>query len=98
MEIMKKVIKEVSEETGTPIEIVEAAAKAQFGFARQVMQEGEMHDVLLHGLGRFRVKDGRLNHIIKSLIKRIKKGHVPKNEGLRRLSELWKIKQKRIKK
>jgi hypothetical protein len=98
MEMMKKVIKEVSEETGTPIEIVEAAAKAQFGFARKVMQEGEMHDVLLHGLGRFRVKDGRLNHIIKNLIKRIKRGNVGRDEGIQRLSELWKIKQKRIKK
>ncbi len=97
MEIMKKVIKEISEETGTPIDIVEAAAKAQFGYARRVMQEGEMHDVLLHGLGRFRVKDGRLNHIIKNLIKRIKKGHVKRDEGMQRLTELWKIKQKRIK-
>jgi len=95
---MKKVIKEISEETGTPIDIVEAAAKAQFGFARKVMQEGELHDVLLHGLGRFRVKNGRLDHLIKSLIKRIKKGNVPRKEGMRRLSELWKIKQKRIKK
>jgi len=98
MEIMKKVIKEISEETGTPIDIVEAAARAQFGFARKVMQEGEMHDVLLHGLGRFRVKDGRLSHIIKNLIKRIKKGHVQREEGMKRLAELWKIRQKRIKK
>ena len=98
MDLMKKVIKEISEETGTPIDIVEAAAKAQFGYARKVMQEGEMHDVLLHGLGRFRVKNGRLGHIIKNLIKRIKKGHVSRKEGLSRLTDLWKIKQKRIKK
>ena len=98
MEIMKKVIKEISEETGTPIDIVEAAARAQFGYARKVMQEGEMHDVLLHGLGRFKVKNGRLNHIIKNLIKRIKKGHVKRDEGMKRLAELWQVRQKRIKK
>ena len=34
----------------------------------------------------------------KNLIKRIKKGHVKRDEGMKRLAELWQVRQKRIKK
>ena len=68
-----KYYKIISEETGLSEIKIDIIVKHQFAFLKRKMQEDGLQGVLLHGLGTFRARRGRIDFLIKKLIWRLRK-------------------------
>ena len=85
--------KEISEVTGISPVIVELIATHQYSYLKKQMQDPELPGILLHGLGTFRARRGRIDFLIKKLIWRIRKKSGNELELKKKISYLWTIRR-----
>ena len=72
--------------------IVEHVVRHQFSFLQKSLENSKLPSILLHRLGTFKVKNGRLDFLIRNLESKIEKGKIDKNAGIKELEKLLKIK------
>ena len=70
MQKLQEFIKDLADKLNLPIFVVEDIIDHQFEFLKTSMQKEDIPDVYLKNLGRFRVKKGRLDWLIKNLEKK----------------------------
>jgi len=92
---ISKIYEEISEETGLPVPLIRHIVQHQFSFVRKTMQNGLLDNILLHNFGSFKVKKGRVDFLIRSLIKKIRKGTLDYEKGVEEIRKLWKIRKKK---
>ncbi len=93
MDDTSKIYEKISEETGLPVPLVRHIVQHQFSFVRKTMQDGLLNDILLHNFGSFKVKKGRIDFLIRSLIRKIRKGTIEYEKGIEEIRKLWKIRK-----
>ena len=69
MRKLQEFIKSLAEEKNLSIFAVESVIKHQFMFLKKCMQNDNLSDIYIKNLGRFKVKKGRLDWMIKYLEK-----------------------------
>jgi nucleoid DNA-binding protein len=92
---MQKGYEKIAEDLGVPKPLVEYVVRHQFNYAREVMTNGLLDNVLLHNFGTFKAKKARLDSLIKSLIKNIRSGKLDRTKGTIEITRLWKARQKK---
>lgn len=85
--------KQISEETGVSKVLVEIIATHQYSYLKKQMQDPELPGVLLHGLGTFRARRGRIDFLIKKLIWRIRKKSGNDLELKEKIRYLWAVRR-----
>ena len=90
-----KIYEEISKETGLPVPLIRHIVQHQFSFVRKTMQDGLLDNILLHNFGSFKVKKGRIDFLIRSLIKKIRKGTIDYEKGVEEIRKLWEIRKKK---
>tara|TARA_Y100000593_G_C4135684_1_gene249619 strand:+ start:146 stop:439 length:294 start_codon:yes stop_codon:yes gene_type:complete len=85
--------KKISEETGVSKVLVEIIATHQYSYLKKQMQNPELPGVLLHGLGTFRARRGRIDFLIKKLIWRIRKKSGNELELKEKIRYLWAVRR-----
>jgi hypothetical protein len=90
-----KLYEEISKETGLPVLLIRHIVQHQFSFVRKTMQNGLLDNILLHNFGSFKVKKGRIDFLIRSLIKKIRKGTMDYTKGTQEIKKLWEIRKKK---
>ena len=91
-----KLYKKVSEKLEVPIPVVEYVVRHQFSFVRKTMQNNLLNNILLHNFGTFKVKKQRIEFLIRSIIRKMRKGNIPYIEGVEEIKKLWEIRKKKI--
>ena len=97
-QILLGLYKKIAKEYGISKYIVEHIVRHQFNFVKKSLESSELPAILLHRLGTFRVKDGRLDFIIRNLISKIKTNKIDREEGIKEVTNLLKIRHERRKK
>ena len=59
------------------------------------MQEKDLNTILVHGLGRFKVKEGRLDWMMKNIASKLEQGKISGPEAKAQLGKLNNIKRER---
>lgn len=95
MDDTSKLYEEISKETGLPVPLIRHIVQHQFSFVRKTMQNGLLDNILLHNFGSFKVKKGRIDFLIRSLIKKIRKGTMDYTKGTQEIKKLWEIRKKK---
>jgi len=90
-----KIYEEIRIETGLPVPLIRHIVQHQFSFFRKTMQDGLLDNILLHNFGSFKVKKGRIDFLIRSLIKKIRKGTLDYEKGVEEIRKLWEIRKKK---
>ena len=90
-----KIYEEISKETGLPVPLIRHIVQHQFSFVRKTMQNGLLDNILLHNFGSFKVKKGRIDFLIRSLIKKIRKGTLDYEKGVEEIRKLWAIRKRK---
>ena len=96
--ILSELYKEIAKEYGISKYVVEHVVRHQFNFLKKSLENPKLPAILLHRLGTFKVKNGRLDFIIRTLISKIKKNKIDREEGIKEVTNLLKIRNERRKK
>lgn len=88
-----KYYKIISEETGLSEIKIDIIVKHQFAFLKKTMQSDGLSGILLHGLGTFRARRGRIDFLIKKLIWRIRKKSGDELELKEKIRYLWAVRK-----
>ena len=85
----------ISKELEIPKVLVEVVVNHQFRFLKKEMQSTSLSSVLLHGLGTFRPRRGRVEFLIKKLIAKFRKEpNVEKQLELKeKIGYLWEVRK-----
>ena len=85
----------LAEELGISKVLVEVVVNHQFRFLKKEMQSSDLPSVLLHGLGTFRPRKGRVEFLIKKLIAKCRKEtNVEKQLELKeKIGYLWEVRK-----
>ena len=85
----------LAEELGISKVLVEVVVNHQFRFLKKEMQSPELPSILLHGLGTFRPRKGRVEFLIKKLIAKYRKEpNVEKQLELKeKIGYLWEVRK-----
>ncbi len=90
-ELYKKIAKEFNV---SPL-MVENIIRHQFSFIKKNLQEKDLNTILVHGLGRFKVKEGRLDWMMKNIASKLEQGKISGPEARAQLDKLNNIKRER---
>ena len=88
-----KYYKIISEETGLSEIKIDIIVRHQFAFLKKTMQQDGLQGVLLHGLGTFRARRGRIDFLIKKLIWRLRKKSGNDLELKEKIRYLWAVRK-----
>ncbi len=85
----------LAKELGISKVLVEIVVNHQFRFLKKEMQSSDLPSVLLHGLGTFRPRKGRVEFLIKKLISKCRKEtNVEKQLELKeKIGYLWEVRK-----
>ena len=95
MQIPSELYKELGKKYGVSWVVVEHILRHQFNFVQKSLENPELPSILLHRLGTFKVKNGRLDFLIRNIESKIEKKIITLEEGQKELDKLLKIKDER---
>ena len=75
--------------------VIQGIITDQYRFIKKNLQDSKFPNIFVHGLGRFQVKDGRLDWMIRLLIDRVKNNRMDREEGKEEIYKLLQIRRKR---
>ena len=85
----------LSKKYNLPAFVIQGIIDDQYRFIKKNLQNPKLPNIFVHGLGRFQVKDGRLDWMIRLLIERVKTNRMDREEGKREIYKLLQIRRKR---
>ena len=85
----------LGEKYNLPPFVIQGIITNQYRFIKKNLQDSKFHNIFVHGLGRFQVKDGRLDWMIRLLIERVKTNRMDREEGKKEIYKLLQIRRKR---
>ena len=92
---LSELYNQIADEFGISPLVVENIVRHQFSFIKKNLQQEELNTILVHGLGRFKVKEGRLDWMIKNIVSKLEQGKISGPEAKKQLDKLNKIKDER---
>ena len=95
MKDLSEFYKILSTKYDLPPFVIQGIIDHQYRFIKKNLQDSKFPNIFVHGLGRFGVKDGRLDWMIRLLIDRVKEGKMGRNEGRKEIYKLLKVRRKR---
>lgn len=85
----------LGEKYNLPPFVIQGIITNQYRFIKKNLQDSKFPNIFVHGLGRFQVKDGRLDWMIRLLIERVKTNRMDREEGKKEIYKLLQIRRKR---
>ena len=85
----------LSKKYNLPAFVIQGIIDDQYRFIKKNLQNPKLPNIFVHGLGRFQVKDGRLDWMIRLLIERVKTNRMDREEGKKEIYKLLQIRKKR---
>ena len=95
MKDLSEFYKILSTKYDLPPFVIQGSIDHQYRFIKKNLQNSKFPNIFVHGLGRFQVKDGRLDWMIRLLIERVKTNRMDREEGKREIYKLLQIRRKR---
>ena len=92
---LSELYKQIANEFNISPLVVENIIRHQFSFIKKNLQDSELNTILVHGLGRFKVKEGRLDWMIKNIISKLEQGKISGPDAKKELDKLNSIKEER---
>lgn len=85
----------IAKELGVSKVLVEIVVRHQFRFLKKEMQSADLPSILLHGLGTFRPRKGRVEFLIKKLIAKYRKetDADTRSDIKQKISYLWEVRK-----
>ena len=85
----------LSKKYNLPTFVIQGIIDNQYKFIKKNLQDSKLPNIFVHGLGRFQVKDGRLDWMIRLLIERVKTNRMDREKGKEDIYRLLQIRRKR---
>ena len=85
----------LSKKYNLPTFVIQGIIDNQYRFIKKNLQNSKLPNIFVHGLGRFQVKDGRLDWMIRLLIERVKTNRMDREDGKKEIYKLLQIRRKR---
>ena len=85
----------LGEKYNLPTFVIQGIINNQYKFIKKNLQDSKLPNIFVHGLGRFQVKDGRLDWMIRLLIDRVKTNRMDREKGKKDIYKLLQIRRKR---
>jgi len=87
--------KELSEKYSLPPFVIQGIIQHQYTFIKKNLQDPKLPCMFVHGLGRFEVKNGRLEWMARLLLNKLKKTKINREELKENIYNLLQIRRKR---
>lgn len=91
---LEKIIKQVAVEHSLSEKTVEDIIEHMFSQTRKTLGRPEMPGVLLHNFGKFEVKLGRINGVLRRAFINYRKGHMSREKLKKTIQKLWPIRRR----
>jgi len=95
MKDLSEFYNKLSEKYSLPPFVIQGIISDQYKFIKKNLQDSKFPNIFVHGLGRFQVKDGRLDWMIRLLIDRVKTNRMERDKGKKEIYKLLQIRRKR---
>tara|TARA_R100000152_G_scaffold20486_2_gene14308 strand:+ start:397 stop:699 length:303 start_codon:yes stop_codon:yes gene_type:complete len=95
MKDLSDLYNKLSKKYNLPPFVIQGIITDQYRFIKKNLQDSKFPNIFVHGLGRFQVKDGRLDWMIRLLIDRVKNNRMDREEGKEEIYKLLQIRRKR---
>ena len=95
MKDLSELYSTLGEKYSLPPFVIQGIITNQYRFIKKNLQDSKLPYIFVHGLGRFGVKDGRLDWMIRLLIDRVRNGRMERDKGKKEIYKLLKIRRKR---
>ena len=95
MKDLSEFYNQLSKKYSLPPFVIQGIIGHQYRFIKKNLQDSKLPYIFVHGLGRFGVKNGRLDWMIRLLIDRVKNGRMERDEGKKEIYKLLQIRRKR---
>lgn len=95
MKEFSKFYSQLSKTYNLPPFVIQGIINHQYRFIKKSLQDPKFPNIFVHGLGRFGVKDGRLDWMIRLLITRVKNNKMEREEGKKEIYKLLQIRRQR---
>jgi len=92
--ILERVIRNVAVEHSVSEKTVEDVLEHMFSTTRKTLGQPEMPSVLLHNFGKFYIKPGRIDGIIRNIINKYREGKVSRERAVEVISKVWPLRQR----
>ena len=95
MKDLSEFYNKLSEKYSLPPFVIQGIISDQYKFIKKNLQDSKFPNIFVHGLGRFQVKSGRLDWMIRILIDKVKTNQMEREEGKKEIYKLLKVRRKR---
>ena len=95
MKDLSELYSTLGEKYSLPPFVIQGIITNQYRFIKKNLQDSKFPNIFVHGLGRFQVKDGRLDWMIRLLIERVKTNRMNREKGKEDIYRLLQIRRKR---
>lgn len=91
MKAHSELFKKLQEEFGLSKVVLEVIVRHQFKYTKKEMQKPDLTGILLHNLGTFRARRGRVDFLLKKMLWRMRKKSGDQDALKEKFQYLWAI-------